>query len=174
MLRLISGAVAACVSLSSGVAAAEPVNLKLSFFTSDRSHIYQDSVKPFVEAVNAAGNGLVHIDVYFSGAISPDVSRQAQLVADGTADLALVIPGRTPDRFYDTSVLELPGLFRSSEEASQVYRQLVDADALAGYEDFHVVSAQVSGTSTAASRSFRWPISRASPFALTTRPKPRC
>jgi TRAP-type C4-dicarboxylate transport system substrate-binding protein len=145
MFRLVPGAVVALILLFSGWAAADPINLKLSFFTSDRSHIYQDSVKPFVDAVNAAGNGLVHIEVYFSGAISSDVSQQAQLVADGTADLALVIPGRTPDRFYDTSVMELPGLYHSAEEASRVYGQLVDADALAGYEDFHVVSVQVSG-----------------------------
>jgi TRAP-type C4-dicarboxylate transport system substrate-binding protein len=145
MPRFMSGAVAAFIALSPGLAAADPVNLKLSFFTSDRSHIYEYSVKPFVDAVNAAGNGLVHIDVHFSGAISGDLSRQPQLVADGTADLALVIPGRTPDRFYDTSVLELPGLFHTSGEASQVYRQLVDAGALAGYDDFYVVSTQVSG-----------------------------
>jgi TRAP-type C4-dicarboxylate transport system substrate-binding protein len=135
MPRFMSGAVAAFIALSPGLAAADPVNLKLSFFTSDRSHIYEYSVKPFGDAVNAAGNGLVHIDVHFSGAISSDLSRQPQLVADGTADLALVVPGRTPDRFYDTSVLELPGLFHTSGEASEVYRQLVDAGALAGYED---------------------------------------
>ena len=153
MLRIIARAVAAAsiVSLPS-LAAAEPINLKLSFFTSDRSQIYQYSVKPFVDAVNSAGAGLVHIEVYFSGAISGDLSQQPQLVADGTADLALIIPGRTPDRFHDTSVLELPGLFRDSHEASRVFAGLVSERALAGYEDFYVVDTEVSGPESIHSR----------------------
>ncbi len=52
-------------------AVATPATLKLSFVTSDRSNIYQCYVKPFVDAVNADGEGLVQIKVYFSGAISP-------------------------------------------------------------------------------------------------------
>ena len=38
-------------------ATAEPVTLKLSFFTSDRSFAYQAAVKPFVDAINADGKG---------------------------------------------------------------------------------------------------------------------
>lgn len=136
---------AAGIFLSPALAAAEPINLKLSFFTSDRSHIYQGSVKPFVDAVNADGAGLIHIEVFFSGAISGDVARQPQLVSDGTADLALVVPGRTPERFHDTSVMELPGLFRNAEEASGIYAQFASNGTLSGYEEFHVVGAFVTG-----------------------------
>jgi len=152
MFRLASPVLAACILLGPAVIAAEPINLKLSFFTSDRSQIYQSSVKPFVDAVNIEGMNLVHIQVYFSGAISGDLSRLPQLVSDGAVDLAHIVPGRTPDRFYDTSVLEMPGLFRSAHEANFVFTQLVSKGELAGYREFYVIGAFVSGAENIHSR----------------------
>ncbi len=152
MRYVVASFTAAFICLSANLAAAEPVKLKLSFFTSDRSQIYQTLVKPFVDAVNAAGNGLVHIEVFFSGAISSVQSQQPQLVSDGTADLAFIVPGRTPERFYDTTLLELPGLFHSSSEASLAYTQLAGNRALSGYDDFYVVCALVSGPESIHSR----------------------
>jgi TRAP-type transport system periplasmic protein len=150
--RVMFAAFAVGAAMAPSMAGAEPINLKLSFFTSDRSEIYQGSVKPFVDAVNAEGSGLVHIEVFFSGAISSDMSRQAQIVGDDTADLALVVPATTPERFYDTSVMELAGLFRNAEEASRVYAQFAGSGRLAGYGDFYVVCAFVSGTENINSR----------------------
>jgi len=48
---------------------AEPITLKLSFFTSARTVAYQTAIKPFVDAINSEGRGLLEIDVYFSGAL---------------------------------------------------------------------------------------------------------
>jgi len=151
-MRRITNVMTACICLLPNLAAADPINLKLSFFTSDRSQIYQASVKPFVDAVNADGVGLIHIEVFFSGTISGDLRQLPQLVADGVADLALIIPGRTPDRFHDTSLLELPGLFRDSREASRVFTQLARDGTLFGYEDFFVIEAEVSGPESIHSR----------------------
>ena len=89
-------AVALVLSLVPALAAADPVTLKFSFVTSDRSNIYQCYLKPFVDAVNADGAGIVQIKVYFSGAISPAMTEQARLALDGAADLAYVVPGYTP------------------------------------------------------------------------------
>ena len=126
------------------VATAEPITLKLSFITSDRSDIYQCYVKPFVDAVNADGTGLVKIKIYFSGAISPAMPEQAQLVLDGAADLAYVVPGYSPQQFPDISVLELPGVFRNERESSLVFARLAAAGALEGYRKFFVVGAFVT------------------------------
>ena len=126
------------------VASGEEVTLKLSFITSDRSANYQCYVKPFVDAVNADGAGLVHIKVYFSGAISPAMPEQARLVLAGTADLAYVVPGYSPQQFPDISVLELPGLFRNEREASLVFARLAAVGALKGYRKFFLVGAFVT------------------------------
>lgn len=125
-------------------AAAEPIKLKFSFFTSDRSTTYQTKIKPFVDAVNADAEHLIQIDVYFSGAISPDPAVQARLVADGAADFALAVPDFTPDEFPDTAVMELPGLFNNEREGTYVFTRLVEAGMLKGYMNFFVVGAFLS------------------------------
>ena len=104
-------------ALLPSLAAAEPIELKFSFFTSDRSVIYQTAIKPFVDAVNEEGKGLLEIKMYFSGAISAVLAQQPQLVADGTADMAIVVPALSPDRFGDSAVMELPGIYRDPREA---------------------------------------------------------
>ena len=131
---------------------AAPVVLKFSFYTSDRSAIYHCQVKPFVDAVNAEGAGLVRIEVYFSGAISPAQAEQPSLVRSGGADLAAIVPGATPDDFPDTTVFGAPGLFRSDEEASLVFTRLIAAGALKGYDPFFVVGAYVLGGESIHSR----------------------
>ena len=144
--------VALALSLLPAMAAAEPITLKLSFFTSDRSSAYQCEIKPFVDAVNADGGDLVQIKVYFSGAISPQLADQPKLVRDGAADLAVAVPDYSPRLFPDTSALELPRLFRDQCEASLVFTRLIEAGALKGYKDFFVVGAFVSAGESIHSR----------------------
>ena len=143
---------AVVLALVPALARADPVTLKLSYITSDRASPYQCYVKPFVEAVNADGAGIVQIKVYFSGAISPDMTKQARLVLDGAADLAFVVPGTTPQKFPDISVLELPGLFRNEREASLVFARLTAVEALEGYRKFFVVGAFLPSGETIHSR----------------------
>jgi TRAP-type C4-dicarboxylate transport system substrate-binding protein len=122
-------------------AMAAPVKLKLSFFTSDRSIAYQMAVKPFVDAVNRDGKGLIEIDVYFSGALGRVQRELPQQVRSGVADIAFIVPGQNPDVFTDNVVVELPGLFHDVREATLTYTRLVAAGALAGYQDFVVIGA---------------------------------
>jgi TRAP-type C4-dicarboxylate transport system substrate-binding protein len=121
--------------------AAEPIKLKLAFFSSDNAVLYQGGVKPFVDAVNAAGAGIVQIEVFFGGALGKAPAQQPRLVREGLADLAYIIPGYTADQFPDNAVIELPGLFRNQQEASLAFTALVKANALRGYGDFIVVTA---------------------------------
>jgi len=133
-------------------AAAEPTTLKLSFFTSDRSVAYQTAVKPFVDAINSEGEGLLKIDVYPSGALGKVQKDLPKQVLDGTADIAFIVPGQNPERFQDNAVVELPGLFRNSYEASLTYTRLVAINALAGYRDFFVIGAYATQPETVHSR----------------------
>ena len=141
VLRLAALALVFALALVSPPATAEPVTLKLSFITSDRSNLYQCYVKPFVDAVNNDSTKLVQIKVYFSGAISPEMADQAKVVLDGAADLAYVVPGYSPQHFPDISVLELPGIFRNEREASLVFARLIAAGAINSYRKFFVVGA---------------------------------
>lgn len=144
MLRIFVRSAVLALSLLPCAAAAEPIKLNLAFFSSDRSTSYVAAVKPFVDAVNVEAKGLVEIDVKFSGALGKDPAQQLQLVLDGTADIAYVIPGYRPDRFPDNAVIELPGLFQDMREATLVFTRLVAAKALRDYEDFVVIGAFAS------------------------------
>jgi TRAP-type C4-dicarboxylate transport system substrate-binding protein len=144
---MIGPGVAVLLVLSSA-AAADPIKLKLAFFSSDRSMSYRAAVKPFVDAVNAEANGLFEIEVHHGGALGREIAQQPQVVLDGVADLAFIVPGYSPDRFPDNTVIELPGLYRDGREATRVYTRLVAEKALKGYRDFHVVGAYVTAPMT--------------------------
>jgi TRAP-type C4-dicarboxylate transport system substrate-binding protein len=135
------------------VANADPITLKLAFFSSDRSTTYIAAVKPFVDAVNAEGKGLVEIVLYSGGVLGRDIARQPQVILDGEADIAFVVPGYSPERFSDNSVVELPGLFRDTREGTEVYTRLIAQNALRGYEDFVVIGAYVTEPATLHSRT---------------------
>jgi TRAP-type C4-dicarboxylate transport system substrate-binding protein len=123
---------------------AEPIALRLSYFTSDREVIYRTAVKPFVDAVNNAASGSVQIDTYLSGVLG-SYPKQAELVLNGTIDLAFVNPGLTPELFPDDSVVQLPGLFRDTKEASLAYTRLVASGKLRGHEKYFTVAAIAAG-----------------------------
>jgi TRAP-type C4-dicarboxylate transport system substrate-binding protein len=143
---------AAALLLPTTIAFADPITLKLSFFTSDQSVAYQAAVKPFADAVNQEGNGLLHIDVYLSGTLGKVQSELPQLVLDGKADIAFIVPGQNPARFRDTAAIEMPGLFHDAREASLVYTRLIADHALPGYDEFYVIGAYGTAPETINSR----------------------
>jgi TRAP-type C4-dicarboxylate transport system substrate-binding protein len=134
-------------------AAAEPIKLKMAYFSSDRTTTYFAAIKPFVDSVNAEAAGLVQIDVSLSGILGKNPTQQLQLVLDGTADLAFVVPGYTPEYFPDNEVIELPGLFKDMREAVLVYTDLIAVNALRGYDDLFVVGAFAAEPETIHTRS---------------------
>jgi TRAP-type C4-dicarboxylate transport system substrate-binding protein len=135
-------------ALLPATSAAEPIKLKMAYFSSDRTTTYAAAIQPFVDAVNAEVGDLVQINVSLSGALGKNPAQQLQLVLDGTADLAFVVPGYTPERFPDNEVIELPGLFKGIREATLVYSGLIAANALRGYDDLFVIGAFASEPET--------------------------
>ena len=131
---------------------AAPIELKLAFFTSERADTFRYGVKPFVDAINSEGKGLITIKVYPDGALGKAVAEQPSMVLEGEADIAWVVPGQTPYRFPDNQALELPGLFRDVREGTLVYTRLIAANVLRGYGDFFVIGAFASAPSIIHSR----------------------
>ncbi|MGZ5897926.1 MAG: TRAP transporter substrate-binding protein DctP [Xanthobacteraceae bacterium] len=136
-------AIAALILLTQA-AKAESEKLKFAFFASDLEFAYQGVVKPFVDAVNLEGKGIIEIDLYPSGVLGRSYAQQADLVLSGGADFAWVNPTLTPELFHDNTVLELPGLFRDGKEATQVFTLLTKTKTLQGYEDFFVIATLAS------------------------------
>jgi TRAP-type C4-dicarboxylate transport system substrate-binding protein len=139
--------------LMPATASAEPVTLKLAFFSSDRSHPYRAAVKPFVDAVNAEGKGRVEIVVSFSGSLGGDVTKQSQLVREGKADIAYVVVPYEAASFPDSEVIELPGLFQDAREATLVFSHLVETGKMHEFDDFFVVGVSASQPESIHSRT---------------------
>lgn len=135
LLRLV----AVVFALLPAMAVAEPIKLKLAFFSSDRSHLYRSGAKPFVDAVNAEGQGRVEIEVHFSGKLGADLTKQSQLVLDGTADIVYVVQPYELSSFPDSGAIELPGLYRDGREGTLAFTRLVAAGIMRGYDDFFVI-----------------------------------
>lgn len=138
MRKRLLTCVLASMLMSGAAARAEPIKLKLAYMLSDRTSLFVEMVKPFVDAVNAEARDQLEIEVHPSGTLGKAPAQQAQLVLDGVADIAFVIPG-TSARFSDNGVVELPGLYHGLREASTVFARLAAANALRGYEDFYAI-----------------------------------
>jgi TRAP-type C4-dicarboxylate transport system substrate-binding protein len=138
-------ALARCVMIAfvllPAAAVAEPIKLKMAYFSSDREPPFVAVMRPLADAVNKEAKGLIEIVPYSGGALGRSYPKQAQHVLDGVADMAWMNPGLTPERFPDNEVLVSPGLFRDTREATLVYSRLVAAGALRGYEDFFAIAA---------------------------------
>lgn len=131
--KLAGAVLIAAWSLS---AQAEPVKLRFAVFSPDTEQTYLSVFKPFVEAVNKDSAGTLDIQLFPNGALGKSPVQQAQLVLDGVADLAWVMPSFTPGRFPDMEVFELPGLFRDLTEATIVMTRLIDSGQINGYDRF--------------------------------------
>jgi TRAP-type C4-dicarboxylate transport system substrate-binding protein len=139
-------------ALAPFAARSEPITLKAAFFTSDRSVSFRAAVKPFVDAVNSEGKGLVEIVSYSGGILGRDIAQQPKTVSDGTADIAFLVPAYTANLFPDNPIVELPGMYHDAREASLVYTRLIARNALKGYEDYFVIGAYVTAPETIHSR----------------------
>jgi TRAP-type C4-dicarboxylate transport system substrate-binding protein len=116
----------------------------LAFFSSDRSLTYRGAIKFFIDAVNSQAGAVVKIDLYSGGILGKEIAEQTQVVLERAADIAFVVPGYTPDRSPDNSVLELPGLLRDIRTGTLIYTRLTAANALKGYEGVFVIGALIT------------------------------
>jgi TRAP-type C4-dicarboxylate transport system substrate-binding protein len=141
MTNAFARCVVIAVALLPAATLAEPIKLKMAYFSSDREPPYVSVLQPFADAVNKDGRGVIEIVPFSGGVLGRSYPKQVQMVLDGVADMAWINPNLTPDRFPDDEVLEFPGLFRDLKEATLVYTRVVAAGALRGYEDFFVIAA---------------------------------
>jgi TRAP-type transport system periplasmic protein len=83
MLKILARCVLFSFALLPTIAHAEPIQLKLAFFSSDSAILYHGGIKPFVDAVNSDGKGILEIEVFFRGTLGKAPALQAQMVRDG-------------------------------------------------------------------------------------------
>ncbi len=136
-LLITSMTMASVAALTTQASAAE-VTLRLSYFGSPKGSTWAQVMKPWTEAINKDGKGVIKIEGYPGGSLVRNPRAQAKALTDGVADIAFVVFSYTPGRFPDNSVLELPTLYADVNESSRVIRALYDNGMLRGYDKFYV------------------------------------
>jgi len=112
--------------------------LKLAYFGSQQDAVFTEVIRPWAEAINTDGAGLIRIDTHPGGDLGRNPRLQLKLVETGKAHIVWHQPEYTPGRFPDNEVIELPATTNNAQEASVVFRRLYERDLLRGYEDFYV------------------------------------
>jgi TRAP-type transport system periplasmic protein len=133
-----AAAVPAATMLGKKLARAED-HLKWAVFTPDSEVTFRTVMKPFAETVQRESDNAVVFDLFPNGALGRNPGQQPQMVLDGVADVAWVVPSYSPGRFPDTEVLELPGLFKDLRESSLVATRLNQRKVFNDYGDFYVI-----------------------------------
>ncbi|MEO7403576.1 MAG: TRAP transporter substrate-binding protein DctP, partial [Burkholderiales bacterium] len=126
------GAIATALWISAGLlastaAVAQEVQLKFAAWGPPQAPMNKATAE-WAEMVNKEGAGIIKVTVFWN------TLGNAQTVYDniknGVADAGWVLQPLVPGKFPKTSVVELPGLFKSSEEASLALWRLYESGFL--------------------------------------------
>lgn len=106
-------------------APAKPVELIFGHAFPAQHHVSKRVVEPFIKEVEEKTNGRVKFTLHAGGSlVNPPGSYEA--VVNGVVDATWALQGYTPGRFPLTEVIEMPFMFTSAEEATQVLWKLYE------------------------------------------------
>lgn len=113
----ITGAIAATTLALAVTTGARAETLKFAHPLSNTHYAYEQGLKQFTDAVTAKTNGEVTFDVYPSNQLGKDY---LTLLSSGLVDVAMIVPAYAADKFPLSSVTELPGLYGTSCEGTDM------------------------------------------------------
>jgi TRAP-type C4-dicarboxylate transport system substrate-binding protein len=117
--------------------------LKMSIHVPERASIVGAYYKPWIEAVAAATNNRVTIELYAEETLVKEAD-QYDAVTSGLADIASLTADATPGRFPLSEFYGLPQMFPSAEVTGRVYWDiLTDSPAAEEWKDVVLLGAPV-------------------------------
>lgn len=143
--KLMAGCLA-ILAMSATPVAAEPIKLKLAWVFTTNEISYRAGAAAFMKAVNEDPDAkdVLEIVAFPNGALGRVPADQPQLAEDGVTDFVQLGPSFSPGRFPELEVLELPGLFRDSREASAVHRALIASGRVKSLDKFVTIMSVAS------------------------------
>ena len=114
--------VAAGLSILAGTAWADTVTLRFSSFHPATHWYVKDHLEPLFKSIEEATEGRVKVEL-LPKVVGTALS-QYDVVRDGLADMAYIIPGYTPDRFPLQAIGELPLLGDDVEVMAPAFMKL--------------------------------------------------
>ena len=116
-----------------------PVELKFGMFISPNGFQIKQVFEPWIQWLHGQVGDEIKVKIYPGGILGRDPVQQMNLLRSGIQDITLAIPSYTPARFTDLSLLQLPGLVRTSTEGSAAVWRLFQMGRIRGFEDVKVV-----------------------------------
>ena len=126
MLRKVLVAAAGVVLIQTGTSQAAD-QVKVASFVSPKSIGVTKVIKPWMDRVKADIGGKVELKGFWGGSLGKSPVKQYELVKNGVADIAWILPGYTAGQFPEMQIIELPFLVNNAEEAGLVVQRLHDA-----------------------------------------------
>ena len=114
--------------------------LRVAAFVPEQSFGVSRVIKPWMAAVERDLPGKVKLQGFWGGTLGKDAFKQFELVKNGVADIAWVLPGYTPGQFPEMQALELPNLFRDAVEAGTVAWRLYEKNLLKGFDGVRAIT----------------------------------
>ncbi|MGR3425582.1 MAG: TRAP transporter substrate-binding protein [Pseudooceanicola nanhaiensis] len=115
--------------------------LAFAVFIPAASPTIREVYQPWVDWFNEQTAGTdTSIKLFAGGTLGRNPFTQADLVANGVADLTLTVPSYTPGVYPDYDIFELPGYAASTAEGSTAVKEMYEEGLLKGYEDYYVVA----------------------------------
>lgn len=143
-MSFIKGALVCALMVSFvGSAGAEPQKLTFSVFEPPQAFGPAKVYGPWAKEVSAASKGTIEVEMLAGGQLGSPAA-QLEIVQNGVADLAIVIPSFTPGRFPGNEIAELPFLWSDPTVAGIAVTRLVEKGELE-YPGVKVLAADVTG-----------------------------
>jgi TRAP-type C4-dicarboxylate transport system substrate-binding protein len=124
---------------TSGTQAADPI--KVASFVSPKSSGVREVIKPWMARVKAEIGNKVELKGYWGGSLGKSPVKQYELVKNGVADLAWILPSYTSGQFPEMQITELPFLLNNGVEASLTIQRLHDAGYKTGFDGIKMIGA---------------------------------
>jgi TRAP-type C4-dicarboxylate transport system substrate-binding protein len=128
-MKHLIAALAVCTAVGSAQAQEQ---LRFASFEPPVAFLTSQVLTPWAEEVSAASNGTLEIQMFPGGTLGRDPAAQLSLVENGVADIAWIVPGYTPGRFEQATVVELPFFVPTAEAGSVAAARMVESGMWSG------------------------------------------
>jgi TRAP-type C4-dicarboxylate transport system substrate-binding protein len=129
---VIAGLAALCMD---GAVAQNKVVLKIADSLPTNHNVQVEGIKVFMDKVSKATNGNVEFQYYPAQQLGK-ANQMLTLAQTGVTDIAYVLPSYVTDKMPASTVMELPGLFASSCEATKAFMKATHPGGALAESDF--------------------------------------
>jgi TRAP-type C4-dicarboxylate transport system substrate-binding protein len=141
MYRTVFMAAAGFMLFQSGGAMAAGAPIKIGTFVPAKSVGVSRVIKPWMAKVKADLGDDITLKGFWGGSLGKSPFKQYEIVKNGVADLAWVLPGYTPGQFKEMQVIGLPFMLENAKEASLTAQGLHDNGLAKGFNQVHLIGA---------------------------------